>query len=234
MYRVGIVEDNKEYQKLLERFLVRYGEKNGVNWKIDFFSNGLDLIDEYNPVYDILFLDIDMPFLDGMEAAERIRRVDEKVLIIFVTNLAQYAIKGYSVGAFDYILKPVSYEPFSMKIQKAVNILDKRTKRYLILSKNDEFVRVPVMDILYVEVINHQLIYHMKTETYQEYRSLKDVEVMLGKGFARCNNCYLVNLEHVKGIKDDYVLVGNDRLKISRPKKKDFMFLLSEYYQFRV
>lgn len=232
MFHVAIVEDDMRYANTIKKYLQRYGEQNGVTFQVTHFRNGLDLVDEYSPVYDIILLDIEMPFMDGMTAAEKIRNKDEMVILIFITNLAQYAIRGYGVNALDYVLKPISYEAFSMKVFKAINVLNKRDTRSLILKRNDEAVMISMAQLLYVEVANHKLLYHTEIGTYHEYRPLKEAEAMLGSGFARCNNCYLVNLKKIKGIKEDSVLVGEDCLKISRPKKKEFMTRLAEYYQF--
>ena len=81
----------------------------------------MDILENYRPVYDIVFLDVEMKHLDGMETARRIRALDADVVLIFITNMAQYAIKGYAVGALDYVLKPVPYFAFSQQLQKAVD-----------------------------------------------------------------------------------------------------------------
>lgn len=232
MIRVAVVEDDSRYARTIGEYLKKYGERNGVEFQVVYFTNGLDIVEDYSPVYDIIFLDIEMPLMDGMAAAERIRTKDEMVILMFITNLAQYAIRGYGVNALDYVLKPISYEALSLKIFKAINVLNKRDVRSIVLKRNDEVVKIQLTQLEYVEIVNHKLLYHTERGTFHEFRPLKEVEAMLGRGFARCNNCYLVNLKKIKGIKDDSVLIGNDALKISRPKKKEFMGRLAEFYQF--
>ncbi|MDO4491481.1 MAG: LytTR family DNA-binding domain-containing protein [Lachnospiraceae bacterium] len=232
MFTVAIVEDEVSCSRILTEFLNRYGEEKGLEFKIVHFRNGLDIVDQYTPIYDLIFLDIDMPLMDGLSAAEKIRRKDESVVIMFVTNLAQYAIRGYEVNALDYVLKPITYDAFSLKIFKAINTLNRRTGRSIVLFKNGEAVKISLNQLQYVEILNHRLIYHTMLGDFHEFKSMKEAEKELGEGFARCNQCYLVNLKLVKGIKDDCVMVGNDRLRISRPKKKVFMARLAEYYQY--
>ena len=228
MIRIGIVEDEKSQAVYLEKCLERFAQENQVSFQIDSYTDGMDLVEEYRPVYDILFLDIEMPLLDGMTAAERIRAKDPEVLMIFVTNLAQYAIRGYGVGALDYMLKPVTYPALALKLQKALRILAGRQSRSILIRYQDEIVKLPALAICYVEVRDHQLVYHTREREYREINTLRHAEESLGEGFARCNQCYLVNLRHVTGIRQDCVMVGEEPLRISRNRKKEFIQRLAD------
>ena len=94
--------------------------ENGVSIELNIFTDGKQIVFDYEPVYDIILMDIEMPGLDGMSAAEKIRETDRDVIIIFITNMAQYAIKGYQVRARSYILKPVNYYSFEMELKEAI------------------------------------------------------------------------------------------------------------------
>ena len=118
MKRIAIVEDEKEYQKILTNYLRRYGEENGEDFQISYYSDGIDFVDEYVSQYEIILLDIKMKFMDGMDAAKMIREKDKHVLIIFITNLAEYAIQGYDVAARGFVLKPVTYRAFSLQMER--------------------------------------------------------------------------------------------------------------------
>ena len=102
-------------------------------------------------------MDIEMPHMDGMEAARRIRAVDPAVVIVFITNMARYAVKGYEVDALDFVLKPVTYPQFAMKMKKAAAIAAGRERRYLLLPKDGVEQRVSTDDILFVEVIRRRI-----------------------------------------------------------------------------
>lgn len=232
MLRIAIVEDDSQYAQQLEKYVARFAEETGQKIQTTLFSDGMDIAEEYAPVWDIILLDIEMPLLDGMSAAERIREHDPSVLIMFITNMAQYAIQGYSVNALDYVLKPINYYAFSLKMRRACRILNERSGQALMLMQEGETVKVPASDILYVEVADHQLVYHTAKGEFREFGALKKLEDSLGKGFARCNHCYLVNLKYMDGIKDDCVIVGGTSLKISRAKKKEFMQQVSDFYRF--
>lgn len=112
MIRVAIVEDDAEVQGVLQEYVRRYTRQYGTEFEVSVFADGVDLLEDYRAVYDIIFLDVEMKHLDGMATAERIRQMDADVILIFITNMAQYAIRGYSVGALDYVLKPVPYFAF--------------------------------------------------------------------------------------------------------------------------
>ena len=109
MIRVAIVEDEAAVRDQLMGYVQRYMRQYNAQIEVTMFTDGVEILEGYRPVYDIIFLDVEMQHLDGMETASRIRALDSDVLLIFITNMAQYAIKGYEVDALDYVLKPVSY-----------------------------------------------------------------------------------------------------------------------------
>lgn len=231
MYRIAVVEDDRRYRQQILSFFEQLEEEQGLEFQVSVFSDGIDIVDDYKAIYDLILLDIDMPLLDGMTSAERIRTYDEDVLIMFITNLAQYAIRGYSVNAMDYVLKPMTFPAFSMKIQRACKIIDKKREKFVLLHGENGTTRVSVSNIYYIEVADHLLTYHTTTGDYRVFGVLKNLEEQLGDSFVRCNQCYLVNLNYVEGMADDVVKVHGASLKISRSRKKEFMQRLSKFYQ---
>ena len=131
MIRVAIVEAEAEVRELLIGYVQRYTQQYGTAVEVKTFADGVEILEDYRPAYDLFLLDIEMKHLDGMETARRIRELDPDVMLVFITNMAQYAIKGYAVGALDYVLKPVPYFAFSQQLQKAVNQLARRVRHYL-------------------------------------------------------------------------------------------------------
>ncbi|MCC8099406.1 MAG: LytTR family DNA-binding domain-containing protein [Clostridiales bacterium] len=230
MTRIAIVEDDPIYSAQLRRYLDQYEQESGEKFVTVCFSDGMELVEHYRADYDILLLDIEMPGLDGMTAAERIRRVDREVVIIFITNMSQYAIQGYAVEALDYVLKPVSYYSFTQCIQRAMDRMRKRTKQFHSVSTGKgETRKLELSHIYFVEVQGHTLIYHTTEGEITSSGVMNEVEQALQGRFFRCNKGYLVNLEHVDSIHGDLVTVGGQQLQVSRAKKKPLLDALNNY-----
>lgn len=105
MYHIAIVEDEKEFSLQLVEYLKQYEKENGVEIQVSVFGDGESILKDYSSDYDAVFLDIQIPGIDGMQTAEAIREQDEEVVLMFITNMAQYAISGYAVGALDFVMK---------------------------------------------------------------------------------------------------------------------------------
>ena len=137
MIKVAIVEDDSQYIDTLKEYIARFMRENGVSIELNIFTDGKQIVFDYEPVYDIILMDIEMPGLDGMSAAEKIRETDRDVIIIFITNMAQYAIKGYQVRARSYILKPVDYYSFEMELKGAIGTLSRKKNDSLLFQLID-------------------------------------------------------------------------------------------------
>ena len=230
MIRIAIVEDETVYAQQLEQYLRQYADERGLTFGITAFEDGLSITEDYRPEWDIIFLDIRMTHMDGMEAAQRIRERDSSVILIFITSMAQYAIRGYEVDAQDFILKPVSYPQLSLRLDKAMRLLRRDARKYLVLPFEDGKERVAVSDVLYIEVQNHNVQIVTPKRAYTLRATLAEMEEQLADcHFSRCNHHYLVNLQNVTGFLKDSVMVGDHELAMSRPKRKQFMQDLSDY-----
>lgn len=172
-----------------------------------------------------------MPQKNGMEAAIELRRQDKNVSLIFITNLVQYALKGYEVDAVSFLVKPVSYYDFSLKFKKALDIYIMNEDRSFTVDSPGGLCRISTDKLMYVEIINHRLIYHLIDDVIQRTGSLSGVERELGAyGFLRCNKCYLVNPKFIVKVKGSTVQVGDQMLQISRPRRAAFMAELANWY----
>lgn len=230
MRNVAIVEDEKESAEKLRTFLERFGRECGEQFNIAHYPDAVAFLSEEHKKFDLVFMDIELPDVDGMEAAKRLRKTDPDVMIVFVTNMAQYAIKGYEVRAFDFIVKPVSYGNFSVKLRGAMDVLRARDGKYVWVSNMDGKLRLHTSAIKYVEVVQHMLIYHTTDGDIKASGSLNALETELAdEPFALCNRCYFVNLRHVTAVRQFDVYLGNEKLQISRLKRASFMSALNDF-----
>lgn len=231
MIRIAIVEDEKQASDLLGGYVERYFGNSGGDYRLTVFDNALKFLDGYKADHDIVFMDIEMPDLDGMKAAEQLRTVDQSVIIVFVTNMQQYAVKGYAVGALDFIVKPVEYFSFSTLMDKAGRVLASRAGKEIAVKSDSGMRRVSVSRIRYIEVRRHRLTFHTEDGDFEAWGNLRDIEAELPPDlFSRCNIGYLVSLPHVAGVEGEEVVIWRERLKISRPRRKEFLADLARHF----
>ena len=220
---IAIVEDTDADAENLESCINRYMKENNLCCTVKRFKDGMDFLDKYSSIYDIIFMDVDMPYKNGINVSAKLREIDEAVTLVFVTRLKQYAIDGYSVDASDFLLKPIVYDVFVFHFKRVLEIARNKVGAEITLISQNEKMRLKVNDIDFVEVKNHKCIFHTGDKVSEMWITLKNVsEQLIPFGFAFCNSGYLVNLNHIKNIKDDMVYVGNDCLKMSRPRRKEF------------
>ncbi len=225
---VAIVEDEKKWQKELYDCLERYGRENSVDFEIDCFSDGIGITTEYKGSYDIIFMDIQMRIQDGMTAARQIRELDEDVILIFVTSMAQYAIQGYSVGAFNFVLKPIDYTPFSHEMDRVRRKLGKDQHTSLLIRSENGHRRIPVREIRYVEHIQKRLFIYTGAECFNTRMSLSDLEKELNDHRFFCpHSGYLINLNYVEAVESSSVHVAGTTIPLSRYRRSELLEQLS-------
>ncbi len=228
MIRIAIVEDEASYAQQLGQYMEQYRKESGQQIELQYFQDGEDIAEDYKSVFDIILMDIQMHFMDGMTAAEKIRAVDKTVIIMFITNMAQYAIRGYQVDALDYILKPVSYYDFSQKLTRAIRRLPEKEQNAVRISTGNGVIRIPTDDIYYIESKGHTLRFVTKHGEFTERGKMQERESELAPfHFFRSNKGYLVNLDYVDGVQDGCCLIHGERLLIARARKNDFMSALA-------
>lgn len=231
MRNIAIVEDEDLAAQALMDHIKQYEAQTGQSFQIFRFANGADFLQDYRAVYAVVFLDVQMPRMNGLETALQLRRCDKNVSIIFITNLVQYALKGYEVDAVSYLIKPVSYYDFSMKFKKALDIYLLNEDRSFTVNTPGGLCRISTDKLMYVEIMNHRLFYHLIDDVIEMTGVLSGVEQQLSRfGFLRCNKCYLVNPKFIVKVKGSTVQVGDNLLQISRPRRAAFLAELANWY----
>lgn len=229
-YRIAIVEDEKEFREQLCDYLKQYAEEQSIAFQITEFTDGSEIVNNYKNEYDVILLDIEMKIMNGMDAAEIIRDKDENVVIMFITNMAQYAIRGYSVGALDFVMKPITYYTFSMKMTRALKRVQNREVKPLVLTTAEGIKTLQIKQIYYVEIQNRMLHYHTDEGDITVRGTLQSAEELLRPyPFGKCNHWYIVNLMHVKEVNKNTVKVGPFEIEISRRNRAPFLKALTEY-----
>lgn len=221
---VAAVDDNEEDLALLKGYLDRFSAEQGVKIQTDLFESSVEFVETYKNNYDVIFLDVEMPGMDGMEVAREIRRKDDTVGIIFITNMIQYAIHGYEVNAIDFMVKPVGYFNFADKLNKALHFVRRRNGKEILVTGEEGAVRLEVSDVIYVEKEKNYLIFHTFKGNFRTRGTMQELRDRLGNlAFSECTTGCLVNLKYVERIEKNTVLVEGRELPVSRRLKKEFM-----------
>ena len=230
-YSIAIVEDQETDLQNTQKCLDRFAEEKGVAFRVSTFSSAERFLDNYRPVYDIVFMDIMLPGTNGMEAAKRLRKCDTKVALLFLTNMSDFAIKGYEVDAVGYVMKPITYYSLAMYLGNTLRKIDNASGDVSIMVRTQEGIRVlSGRDIYYIDVYDHDLMFHTVEGKLTSYGTLNEREKELaGYGFARCSSWSLVNLKYVEAIYKDEIVVAGEHVRVSRNKKKAFLEAFSEF-----
>lgn len=230
MIKVAVVDDEQKEREGLQEFFHTLQKEVNEEIEVVLFPDGEKLLEGYDASWDLICLDIELGGTDGILIAKKLRKLDSKVILIFVTNMAQMAIRGYEVRALDFLVKPVNYYSFSLKMRSVTNMIKRRKNRSIVLQTPGGIRKIWTDQIYYVEVSGHYLYYHTPEGVFTQKASMKEAEDKLtALSFKRCNNCYLINLKYVDCVNKDEIQIAGEWLKISRPRKKEFLQALANY-----
>ena len=218
MYRIAVVEDEQQYRDEVCQYIEQYATEHQLKFDVTTYTDGQEIVDDVQKHYDIIFFDIEMTQLNGMDAAKVIRERDVNVVMVFITNMAQYAIEGYEVGALDFVLKPIDYYGFSFRLARALGRVQKKQGNLeFAINTPGGIKKLNSNDIYYIEIENRFLVYHTAEGDFSQRGTLQSAEEMFQNyHFVKCNHWYLVNLKYVTEIEENIVHVAGSRLEISR------------------
>lgn len=228
--RVAIVEDELSAAQELEQCLNQFEEGKDISFSITRFPDGSLFLRQYQTQYDVIFMDIRMPGTDGMTAAQKLREIDSVTPLVFVTNMVQYAVKGYEVDALDFIVKPISYTSFQMKMKRIMQAIEHKQEQGVLITVEGSTQVFRLSDLYFVEVDNHNLTYHTAQGNFRARGKLGAVERQLpSNSFFRCSSSHLVNLRYVHQVFSEELEIMGSLVRISRSKKKEFLAALATY-----
>lgn len=230
MYKIAVVEDDPKEAAQLCRYLNDWSETSGVTFDIGVYPDAWSFESARSAEHDVIFLDILMPGMNGLELAGRIRKSDDSVRIIFITSMVKLVDRGYEFSADDYIIKPIRYARLKRTMDRVVRKLEKRSEKEILLRSQGRMVKLGVSQIYYVKVEAHHLLYYTDAGVIDVYGPMSDAERALSPyGFVRCNSCLLVNLKYVSAVEGRTITVGGHKLECSQRKYGSFMHELAVY-----
>ncbi len=222
MISIAVIEDDLDYQKQLLQYIEQYGKEHETQYKTVVFQNGLNFLEDYKGGCDLIFMDIAMPHMNGMETAAALRKRGDETCLIFITSMAQYALKGYEVNAFDFLVKPLAYELFCIKFEKALAHINRNEAYYIKVPNGAK--KVSPGQIAYIESNKHYLEFHVHGDVYRMRGSMKEIQdYFLASHFALLNSSILVNLSMVDEWKGNEIKVVDQKFVISQKYKKEFL-----------
>ena len=217
--RVAVCDDEEIFQEQIRNLIDKI--YNSMDVIVDMFSEGKKLLERFdaNP-YDVIFLDIEMPSMDGITLAKKLRQRSENVFIVFLTSHVEYALEGYEVNALRYLTKPIRED----KLREVLKyVMDKNTaKRQLMIKSEGEELRLNVADVLYFEAQNQYVMIYLRGEKHLVRANMGDFEEQLrDDGFFRIHRGYLISLAKVKKIvKSEVIMENGASLPVSRSNLK--------------
>jgi len=229
MYKVAICEDNKEQQKHTKELIEKL-EIPDIH-EIEIFDSGEKLVQAYKMgnQYFIILLDMKMDELNGIETGEIIQRYDKNVIIIIVTSILEYAVDGYSINAFDFVLKPIDEMKFQKILYKAIKQLKESINRVYKISKRDKTELLKLSEIIYFESDRKKVKIHCLNRIVFNNESISEVEESIEKyNFMRISRFYLINLTFIKEIRSNDIVLNNGEIlryssKLQKNIKKSYI-----------
>lgn len=235
--RIAICDDEKSVQEILAEKVNRFCP----GAKVRCYSSGRELL-EAEETPDILFLDIQMPDLDGMETAEQFREKNKRTVLIFVTAVEDYVFRAFDVGAFHYLVKPFEEQKFASVLESAVERCrqsaesssapkGREEEKHILILSNGNYVKIRLRDIVYAEVFNRKVVIHKMAEDIEYYGKLSDLEKLAGRDFFRCHRSFLVNFRYVERYDGAMIMLEKGTVPIA---KKNYPAFVKSYLHYNL
>ena len=230
MIRIAICDDEKYMSDHIRTLVLDFFRKKNREISLRMFSSGEDLL-SYNGQIDILFLDIQMKDMDGMETARRLRADKFRGFLVFITVLKEMVFQSFEVQAYDYLVKPVDDKQFEKTMDRLYASMQNASEDSLLVQKGYEGRIIPKDEIVFCEIIDRKIYLNLASgEVVDYYERIENLETKLDNRFYRCHRSYLINLKHLKGYKNGIACMDNGKeIPVSRLRSKEFSGVVLQY-----
>ncbi|HBF4428040.1 TPA: response regulator transcription factor [Clostridioides difficile] len=230
---IAICDDESYMLNHLKENIELYMKQKNLLYNIELFNKVEDLLCNHEK-FNIVFLDIQMEEINGMQAARKLRSYGNECFIIFVTVLNEFVFDAFEVDATNYLIKPLSNEKLYKTLDKIVTKLEDNESNYITIQKGYSYWKLKLADILYCEVIKRKIYVHLKKETVDYYETIENLERSLPTNFFRCHRSYIINLQYVYGYENgNAVMESGDRIPVSRLRQQIFSKVMLEFMKNR-
>ena len=230
MIRIAICDDEKHMSEHIRSMVSDFFRKKNREISLRMFSSGEELLN-YNGQIDILFLDIQMKDMDGMETARRLRADKFRGFLVFITVLKEMVFQSFEVQAYDYLVKPVEEKQFEKTMERLYTSMQNASEDSLLVQKGYEGRIIREEEIVFCEIIDRKIYLNLASgEVVDYYERIENLETKLGSHFFRCHRSYLINLKHLKGYKNGTACMDNGKeVPVSRLRSKEFSSVVLQY-----
>lgn len=230
MITIAICDDEKQTADQIRKLVNGFFREKSMETSIACFSSGEDLL-KYDKSIDILFLDIQMKGMDGMETARKLRSRQFKGFLIFITILREMVFQSCEVQAYDYLVKPVEERQFARTMERLLVSMNNAGGEKLLVQKGYERSIISFADIVFAEIIDRKVYLHLaSSEVVDFYDRIENLEERLDSRFFRCHRSYLINMQYLKSYKNGVAYMENGKeIPISRLRSKDFSEVILQY-----
>lgn len=231
IYKILSVGNNEVDNDDLSSCLTKFAERFQIKFELTSIKTGISFLSSYKKRYDLIFISIELPDINGIQATRELRKIDQDTFLILLSNVSHYALDGYELGASDYILKPIKYQNFERKLSRILKKIILKNDESILINLGNKKKVININEIKYVEIMSHDIMIHLDKEIVKTTGVLTKFEKTLNNPkFKRCSACALINLSYIDEIKgNDIKLITGEIIRIGRTKKKEFIKELNAY-----
>lgn len=230
MIKIAICDDSDEFTYSLENMIKSYGERNNIVLSIKTFNSSIMLAESLKMDFQVFFLDIEMPLMDGVELARLIRKYDSDSYLVFVTSYMKYMPIGYDVNASNYLRKPIKQAKVDKELDKIVKWFVHHKKTYITVKNLEGFFKIYLHELKYIETYDRNVLIHTEKGNIICYKKMQELDELLkNDDFYRCHNSYIVNLNYIERIVGLKVyLLGGEIITTTKARKKELLIKFAE------